>query len=119
MFWGAIEPAGHAWAQSLQNFAIFARSDVCAKFGEFSSILSPSKMPFQQVWALRVRALIKAASSNERAFAVSCTPGVAAAVVSWQEAGRHGFEFFVSVGHCLSEINVTSFVYYVALENTH
>ena len=41
---GAMEPAGHAWAQSLQSFAIFTSSDVCANFVEFSSIPNLSKM---------------------------------------------------------------------------
>lgn len=43
-FGGAMEPAGHARAQSIQNFAIFYSSDVCANFREFLSIPSPSKM---------------------------------------------------------------------------
>ena len=43
-FWDALEPTGHAQAQSPQNFAIFASSDVCANFREFSSVPSLSQL---------------------------------------------------------------------------
>ena len=45
---GAMEPAGDAQAQSLQNIAIFATSDVHTNFQEFSCILSASKTRFTQ-----------------------------------------------------------------------
>ena len=35
-----MEPTGHTQAQSLQNFAIFARSDMSANFGKFLSLVS-------------------------------------------------------------------------------